>query len=365
MEFFHTHISPRAVELVKKTLESTWLSEGEMVAKFEDELSMQLGVINPVAVNSGTSALHLGLIVAGVKQGDEVILPAQTFVATGLVILQQLAKPVFADIQYETGNIAPDSIRQKITDRTKAIMPVHWGGYPCDMEEINQIASEHNLAAVEDAAHALGATYHNKPLGSISRFTIFSFQAIKHLTTGDGGMLCCLKSDDYEEARKRRWFGIDRKNSRPSLLGEREYDISSAGYKYHMNDLAASVGLGNLSDFPKRLKRRQQIGKRYREELAKVPGVTLLELKNDRTHAFWIFTMHVERREDFIKMLKSKQIPSSVVHLRIDHNSVFGGVKEDLTNQAKFNETQISIPVHEGLTDDEIGKIIKVISSGW
>jgi perosamine synthetase len=153
--FFNTNISPNAIERASQVLQTGFVSEGRLVKDFEATLATQLDIINPVAVNSGTSALHLGLALAGVGPGDEVIIPAQTFVATGLVVLMQYAQPVFADIQYETGNIDPESIRQKITEKTKAIMPVHWAGYPCDMDEINAIAQEYNLAVVEDAAHAL------------------------------------------------------------------------------------------------------------------------------------------------------------------------------------------------------------------
>lgn len=365
MEFYNTHVSPQSIKLVSKTLESTWVSEGKLVVQFEQELSEKLGLVNPVAVNSGTSALHLALAVAGVKPGDEVILPAQTFVATGLCIMMQFATPVFADIQLNTGNISPESIREKITDKTKAIMPVHWGGYPCDMEEINQIASEYNLAVIEDAAQALGATYRGKSIGSISRFTAFSFQAIKHLTTGDGGALCCLEVGDYNEAGNRRWFGIDRAGSKPSLLGEREYDISQVGYKYHMNNVAAAIGLGNLESFRKRLERRQEIGERYLKELSGVPDLKLLDFKNDRTHAYWLFTLLVDNRVDFIKKLGEQGVPSNVVHLRIDHNSVFGGMNEELVNQAEFDKRQIAIPVHDALTDGDVGEIIEVIKTGW
>lgn len=150
--FFSVHISKKAKQLVQDPLESTFVSEGRKVKEFESSLQENLGLTNPVAVNSGTSALHLGLVAAGVQAGDEVILPPQTFVASGTAILQQGAIPVFADIQYKTGNIDPDSARQKITNKTKAIMPVHWGGYPCDMDEINEVAEEHNLAVIEDAA---------------------------------------------------------------------------------------------------------------------------------------------------------------------------------------------------------------------
>jgi perosamine synthetase len=365
MDFFYTHISPMAIQNVTRVLTSGWISEGKLVKELEQELATQLGLSHPAATNSGTSALHLALAITGVGPGDEVILPAQTFVATGLVVLMQGAIPVFADIDPLTGNIAPASIRQKITTRTKAIMPVHWGGYPCDLDEITTIATQHNIALIEDAAHALGAEYKSKPIGAISRFTAFSFQAIKHLTSGDGGALCCLDEHDTRSAFVRRWFGIDRANSQPSILGERVYDITEVGYKYHMNDLAAALALGNMSDFSERLKRRQQIGAHYRAQLREVPGVRLLKLANDRTHAYWLFTILVERREDFIRKMADCGIPASVVHLRIDHNSVFGGMRADLPGQEEFNAHQVAIPVHEGLDNDDVGRIVSVIQSGW
>jgi perosamine synthetase len=365
VSFFHTHISPSAVELATEVLRSGWISEGVMVERFESALSESLGLRNPVAVNSGTSALHLALSLAGVGPGDEVILPAQTFVATGLVILMQRATPVFADIDPMTGNLVPASIAERISPRTKAVIPVHWAGYPCDMDEINALAAQHGLAVVEDAAHALGATYKGKPVGSFSRFTAFSFQAIKHLTTGDGGALCCLDEAEARAAFSRRWFGIDRASSRPSILGEREYDIDAIGYKYHMNDLAAAVGLGNLEDFPQRLARRQQLGAYYREQLRNVTGLQLLRLDDDRTHAYWLFTVLVDRREDFIRKLADYGVPASVVHLRIDHNSVFGGMRGDLPGQEAFNQRQVAIPVHEGLTAEDTHRVITTIRSGW
>ncbi len=365
MDFFTTHVSSHAIELVKKVLESTWLSEGDLVKDFENELKKKLGVKNPVAVNSGTSALHLALSVAGIQEGSEVIIPPQTFVATATVVLMQKARPVFADIQYSTGNIDPSSIQQKVSDKTKAVIPVHWGGYPCDLDEIASIAKVYNLVVIEDAAHALGATYKGKPIGSISNFTAFSFQAIKHLTTGDGGLLCCLHQNDYVRAKQLRWFGIDRELHKPSILGERQYNLDEVGYKYHLNNVAAAVGLGNLKDFHKRLKIRQKIGSIYRKELSNVPGLRLLDYKDDRGHAFWLFTVLVENRLEFIKKLKEHGVPTSVVHQRIDRNKIFGGINDDLTNQKKFDERQISIPIHDKLKDDDIECIIKTIKSGW
>ena len=365
MNFFHTHISPRVVELVAEVLRSGFVSEGTRVKQFEEELAEGLGLVRPVAVNSGTSALHLGLVVAGVCEGDEVILPAQTFVASGLSILMCGATPVFADIQPSTGTLDPFAVRAKITPRTKAIMPVHWGGYPCDMDEINTIAREHGLAVIEDAAHALGATYKGRPVGSLSRFTAFSFQAIKHVTTGDGGALCCLEERDHEEARRRRWYGIDRARDLATILGEREYDLESLGFKYHLNDVAAAIGLGNLQDFPRNLARHRAIAARYRTGLQHVPGLTRLDYRSDREGSWWMFTVLVERREDFIRALKDRGVPASVVHRRIDRNSVLGGIRPELHNQTYFDNHQVALPIHVGCTDDDISLVIDAVKRGW
>lgn len=365
VEFFHTHIAPAVADRVTRVLQSGRLSEGQVVQEFEAALQRQLGVIGPVAVNSGTSALHLALSVAGVGPGDEVILPPQTFIASGLVIVMQGARPVFADIHPRTGTLNPASVRAAITPRTKAIMPVHWGGYPCELEALNALAADHGLAVIEDAAHALGATYRGTPIGAVSRFTAFSFQAIKHLTTGDGGALCCRRAADYETARRRRWFGIDRANTRVSLLGERRYDATELGYKYHLNDLAAAVGLGNVEDFPSRLRRRQAIAARYRAALREVPGITLMECREDRTHAYWLFTVLVERRAAFVRALKGRGIPASVVNQRIDRHPLFGGCREALVGQTEFEARQVSIPIHDGLTDDDAEAILAAVQAGW
>jgi perosamine synthetase len=362
---FNTYLHPSAHEKVAAVLASTFLSEGKLVKEFETALSQELGFVNPVAVNSGTSALHLAVILAGVQPGDEVICSAQTFVATGTAILQEKAVPVFADIQYETGNICPEAIEQKITERTRAIVVVHWGGYPCDMTEIHNVARKYNLMVIEDAAHAIGATYKGKPIGSISDFTCFSFQAIKHITTGDGGALCCINDNIARQGVVRRWFGIDRANAQPSILGERQYDIANVGYKYHLNDYAAALGLANLEGFEERLKQRRRYAEIYSAHLRQVPGIRLFESKPDRQSAYWLYGFHVERREDFIHALKDRGITASVIHQRIDRNSVFGGINPDLVNQERFDKTQIHIPMHDALTDDQVNYIVDAIKQGW
>ncbi len=361
---FNTYINPNSINNIAETLNSTFLSEGEVVKQFEKKLELELGLLHCVSVNSGTSALHLSLVLAGVGEGDEVIVPAQTFVATGLVVLQQKAKVVFADIDYETGNISVESIKQKITTKTRAIIPVHWGGYPCDMDEINMLAKEHNIAIIEDAAHALGATYKNKFIGQISDYTCFSFQAIKHLTTGDGGAISFKDVINSRKATILKWFGIDRNNAPLTELGERDYNISNIGFKYHLNNYAASLGLSNILNYHERMIKRREIVSYYQQELKSFPGINIFKYKDDRQSAYWLFGLHVEKRLEFIRSLKAKGVIASVVHQRIDKNTVFGGMR-DLPRQQKFDETQIHIPIHDGINIEKAEYIINTIKTGW
>jgi perosamine synthetase len=364
INFFHTHISNNSKAIVNQVLDSGLLSEGAVVAEFEKKIEQFLNVRNVLSVNSGTTALHLALILAGISEGDEVIIPSQTFVATGLAVLMVKAKPVFADIDLSTGNICIKSIKERITSKTKAIIPVHWAGYPCDMDEINSIAKEYDIKVIEDAAHAFGAKYKGSPIGSLSDFTCFSFQAIKHLTTGDGGAISILNKKDFQEGKKLRWFGIDRANSPMSNLGEREYDLNILGYKYHLNNYAAALGIANLTDMEDVLSRRAFIADRYKSEFSDFDGVELMKYHDYNTCAWWLFTIKVERREDFIEKMNSLLIPVSVVHVGIHKNSIFQNTNV-LENQKIFDAKQISIPIHSGLTDEQVEQIIRAIKSGW
>jgi perosamine synthetase len=366
INFFNTYISGGAFDRVKEVLQNTFLSEGKIVAEFEKALTTKMGIINPVTLNSGTAALHLALVVAGIGHADEVIIPAQTFIATGLAVMMTGATPVFADIQYATGNIDPQDVLLKISKNTKAIIPVHWGGYPCDMDELNSIAREHNLLIIEDAAHAIGATYKSNCIGSISDMTCFSFQAIKHLTTGDGGALACKNAGHFEKAMALRWFGIDRKNTSIGLLGEREYDLTELGYKYHLNNYAAALGIANIETLATNLKRRREIASLYDTELENVKGIQLLNYKTDRQSAYWLYGFHVENRVEFMRKLQSVGIPASVVHVGIQRNQVFTHEsKHSLPIQNKFDNTQVHIPVHNELNDEHVFNIVNTIKSGW
>jgi perosamine synthetase len=365
INFFNTYIGPTVFDKVKEVLQTGLLSEGKVVAEFEAGLTTAAGIVNPVAVNSGTAALHLALVVAGIGHGDEVIIPAQTFIATGLAVLMTGATPVFADIQYETGNICPAEVIKKISVRTKAIMPVHWGGYPCDMDELQAIATANNLLLIDDAAHAIGGIYKNKKIGSIGDMSCFSFQAIKHLTTGDGGALACKSLLHYKRAMSLRWFGIDRQNSPVGLLGERAYNLEEIGYKYHLNNYAAALGLANLELLQKNLDRRRTIANHYTTEFQHVPGINLFSYKGDRESAYWLYGFHVENREQFILKMKDNDIPVSIVHSGIDVNRLFEKSWSNLPVQREFDFTQIHIPVHNELDDEQVLHIINTVKAGW
>lgn len=360
-----TTITQEGIDLVLKSLKSTHVSAGKMAAEFERMLGSKYGFPNPITVNSGTATMRLALEACGVGPGDEVVLPAQTFIATGHVILQCGAKPVFADINSFDGNISIESLKSKVTEKTKAIMPVHWGGYPCEMDSIARIASENGASVIEDAAHAFGSKYKGRWIGTISDYTSFSFQAIKHLTTGDGGLISCKDSEKARILKRLRWFDIDRENSLPSILGEREYDATSIGFKYHMNDLAASLGIGNLSTIDLKLEKIKNIAKRYEAALCGVPGIRLMRYEEDRESSYWLFPMLVEDRIGFINKLKERGIPSSVIHLGIDKNTVFGGKDLSLEGQRYFDENQIHIPIHADLSEGDVDLIIETIASGW
>jgi perosamine synthetase len=361
IDFFNTYISPEANKYVGEVLGSTLLSEGKVTEQFEQELARTFGFRHIVALNSGTSALHLALDLLEIGEGDEVIIPAQTFIATGLAVLYCKAKPVFADINYEDGNLNLNSVRSKITPKTKAIISVHWGGYPCDMDGLKELVKNTDIRLIDDAAHALGAVYKNRPVGNLADITCFSFQAIKHLTTGDGGAITMNDPELYEKALRKKWFGIDRKHAPVSELGERTYDLKEAGYKYHLNNYAAALGLANLQGYGDRLAKRRQLAAFYKAELGHLKTISLFKEQADLTSAYWLFGFHTPNRLELIRKLKAQGIPSSVVHQRIDKYSVFGGPYPDLVNTKRFDDTQLHIPIHDTITDEKAAFIVRAI----
>lgn len=361
---FHPHVSESAIEMVVKTMQTRWIGQGPKVDEFENNFSKRFGNGNKaVAVGSGTDALHLSYMLAGIQPGDEVISPVFTCAATNIPLLYQRADIKFADVQPGTLNMDPVHVRHLVTDKTKAIVCVHYGGLPCDMDELSEIAAERGIPIIEDAAHGLGATYRGKKIGTISEFTMFSFQAIKQMTTADGGMLLLKDDNLLEKARRIRWFGIDRTAKQ---MGNWDNDITEIGYKYQMTDIGAAMGLAALTEFDHVLELRQSLFKRYCENLRGIHGVQIVgDGFTDREHAAWIFTILAEKRCELQEKLRSYNIESNQVHYRNDRYTVFGGRRDDLPNMDAVEDNYLVLPLHTKITFDHVDKICDVIKSGW
>lgn len=345
LSFFASYISPNAEKYIHKVLASGMLSEGEVVRRFEKALEKQFGLPenSVICTNSGTSALHLALRTLGVGLYDEVILPPQTFVATGLAVKYTGADTVFCDIGWD-GSIDPDKITAKCTYETKAIIAVNWAGKACDLDRLTEIAKRYNLKLIIDAAQSLG-------VGMGGDIACLSFQATKHLTTGDGGAIVCYNYDDYKKARKLNWFGIDRSIDEPDLLGERVYNLDyPIGFKYHMNNYAAALGLANLETFDGRMKHRKKIAEIYENEL----GIRYTgELHSGSEHAYWAFPIYVDAVWKFSQYCKKAGIPVSIIHRGIDHNKIFGGVDETLVGQREWDKHVTHLPIHHEITEED------------
>lgn len=272
---------------------------------------------------------------------------------------------MFVDIDGNCGCIDHTKIIEKITDKTKAILAVDWGGYPAFRIGLREICDDYELKLIVDAAHSLGAIYYDKYVGeAYEDFTCFSFQAIKHLTTGDGGAVVCANWEDHLRGKKLRWFGIDREKDRPDVTGERYYNLTEIGYKYHMNNVSASIGIGQINLLSKNITRRREIATYYNNVLSDVPGLDLHTYSWAHS-SYWLYPILVENRNGFIEHLSAHGIEASVVHQGIDRNDIFGGLDESLVEQRMFDDEQVNIPVHNGLTDEDIIYIVDVIKRGW
>jgi perosamine synthetase len=365
ISLFHPAVAPACLERVRRVLAGRWIGQGTLIDEFERALRDRLGLGHLVVVNNAASALRLALAIAGVGPGDEVVTTAMTCTMTNHPILEQFARPVFADIQEQTGNLDPADVARRLTDRTRAIVCAHWGGTPCDLDELGRLAAERGLVVIEDASEALGATYRGTPIGNLSRFTAFSFQAIQVLTTGEGGALAMRRAEDADEARTRRWFGIDRRSRRPDDAGYFDFDITRMGFGYHATNIAAAIGLGNLEALEAGLAHRRGVAERYRAGLAGVAGLRLPPEPLDRGPSHHVFTIHVERRADFVRRMKERGIETSIVHARNDQYAVFGGRRPDLPNLDRFERTYLCLPTHPGLTPEDVAYVIESVRQGW
>jgi dTDP-4-amino-4,6-dideoxygalactose transaminase len=361
---FYPYVPEGTGNAVADVLKTRWIGQGPKVDEFEESFSEFIGGVPSIAVGSGTDALHLAYLLAGIGPGDEVISPVFTCTATNLPLLYIGAKPVFADIDPKTMNISPDSIREKITSRTKAIATVDYGGLPCEYDEIEKIAKEFNLKIIDDAAHAVGATYRNRKIGEIADFTTYSFQAIKHITTGDGGLLAIKDSELLAKARRLRWFGIDRVAKQGGIWAN---DITELGYKYQMTDIGATMGLAGLNQIGHILQHRKALLNVYLQELSDVNGLYNVgsESLKDKEHAAWLHTILVDDRDNLQSKLSSNNIESAPVHYRNDMYSILGGRSDLYPNMDSIENKYLVLPLHMNMTAADAQRICTVIKSGW
>jgi len=353
-------IPENAGEEVTKTLKSTWINTGKKEKEFRKKVSERFQAPYAIACMSGTAALKIALRALDIGPGDEVVSTPFTFIATNTAILEVGAKPVFADIQYDTLNIDPKSVEEKITDKTKAIMCVHYAGNPVDLDELREVANKHNIPIIEDSAHAMTTEYKGKPIGSTGDVSTFSFQCVKIVTSGDGGVVTTTREDIYKKLKKQTWYGIDRETKKTDILNPLPADPDGLGYKSNMNDITATLGCVAIDNIDLPLSKRKYIGELYRRELAGLKKIKLLDYKDYWTPNYQIFPIHVKNRKEFAEFMWARGIQVNINNRRNDIYEIFGGLC-DLPNTKKVDEDVILIPIHYDLTDEDIERIVNNI----
>ncbi|KAF5085626.1 UDP-4-amino-4-deoxy-L-arabinose--oxoglutarate aminotransferase [anaerobic digester metagenome] len=351
------------VDAVRDVLQSRWLSMGPVTEEFEAAFARYLGVKHAFAVSNGTAALHIAHAVLGIGSGDEVITPSLTFVATANSVLYCGAKPVFADIGGKDDlNVAWEDIAAKVSPRTRAITVVHYGGYPCDMQSILDLARDHGLRVVEDAAHAVGATYKGKMCGTIGDVGCFSFFANKNLATGEGGMVVTDDDDLAERIRVMRSHGMT------TLTWDRHrghgysYDVTALGYNYRTSEVASALGIVQLRRLAENNERRRRIVVRYRETLAGIEGITCPfagKTNGESSHHIFPVVLSADLpRADFQAALKERGIQTSIhyppVHLFTYYRKLFGDTRGSLPKTEFVGEHEVTLPLYPAMADGEV-----------
>jgi dTDP-4-amino-4,6-dideoxygalactose transaminase len=358
---------------VLDTLQSGWITMGPKTRRFEDLFAQFVGSRHAIAVSSCTAGLHLALAANDVGPGDEVITTPLTFCSTANVIVHQGATPVLADVQPATYNIDPDEIRKKITRHTRALIPVHLGGQPCEMDEIGAIAREHDLLVVEDAAHAMGARYRDRMVGTLSQITVFSFYATKNLTTGEGGMITTEDDELAERMRMLRLHGISSDAwKRYSALGSWYYEVLSPGYKYNMTDIQAALGIHQLAKQESFLEIRQRYADTYDDAFRDLPEISRPLVKDHIRHSWHLYLIHLESdrltidRGQFIEALREENIGTSVhfipLHLHPYYRDRYGFKRGDFPVAEAIYEGIVSLPLYPKMTLEDVADVIEAVT---
>lgn len=387
---FKVFMAPTAADEVSKVLNSGYIGQGPKVETFENDLKKYFNHDYVQTVNSGTSALHLALhllkkpakynkifhgvasvdsVWPGLEPGDEVLATAMTCTASNWPILANGLKIKWVDIDPTTLNMDLDDLERKITPKTKVIMLVHWGGYPNDLDRIKEIQNKayymygFKPAVIEDGAHSFGSQYKGKPIGTHGNLTMFSLQAIKHITSIDGGLLLSPHKELHNRGKLIRWYGIDREGDRKDFRCEA--DIEEWGYKFHMNDVCATVGIENLKHVEEIVSKHRENAAYYDKHLQNTSGVTLLERHQGHDSAFWIYSMLVDDRDGFYKWMGECNITVSQVHERNDKHTCVYEHRTALPNLDKTIGRIVSIPVGWWVTEEEREYIVDCIKKGW
>lgn len=370
--FHRPFISEEEINEMADTLRSGWLSMGPKTIRFEEEFNKYIGAKRSIAVSSWTAAGHLTLEAFGIERGDEVIVPTMTFPATAEIVCYFGAKPVIVDVDGDTLNISLEEIQKAITPKTKAIIPVHYGGQPCDLDEIQLIANENNLKVLEDAAHSLPATYKGKKIGTISDVTCFSFYATKTLSTGEGGMICTNNEEIAERCAIMRLHGINRDAwKRYSESGSWYYEVVAPGYKYNFTDLQASLGLPQLKKVDAMWEWRKKIASKYFEGLKDLDLIKLPVVKFDRESSWHLFPVRLnlemltKNRAQIIDELKNNNIGVGVhfmpVHQHLYYSETFNLDDKNFPVAAAAFPRLMSLPIYPGMTDHSVEKVINTL----
>jgi dTDP-4-amino-4,6-dideoxygalactose transaminase len=376
-EFLPFHvpaIGDEEIAAVVGVLKSGWLTTGSKVKEFEQQFCRFVGARHGLAVNSATAALHLGLAAVGIKEGDEVIVPTMTFAATAEVVLYLRAKPVLVDCAGDTLNIDPAAIERAITPRTKAIIPVHFAGQPCDSERILSLARAHELRVIEDAAHALPARDHSRMVGAIGDITCFSFYATKTITTGEGGMATTNNPEWADRMRMLSLHGISHDAwNRYSSEGSWYYEVTNVGYKYNLTDIAASLGIEQLKKCWQFSAARRRIADAYTAAFSDLNEIRTPRAEPGKEHAWHLYVIQLEldrlaiNRRDFIRTLREMNIGSSVhfipLHLHPFYRRTFGYQPADLPTAAAAYERIVSLPIYPNMTETDVDDVIGAVRS--
>jgi dTDP-4-amino-4,6-dideoxygalactose transaminase len=390
IDLFKVFMSPNAANEVAKVLNSGYIGQGPKVEEFEKDLRNHLNSDYVLTVNSGTSALHLAIhllkkpaqykvnhfgsiisdnIWPGIQEGDEILATPMTCTASNWPILANGLNIKWVDIDPNTLNMDLDDLSRKITHKTKVIMLVHWGGYPNDLDKIKEIQNKayrmfgFRPAVIEDGAHSFGSKYKNKPIGSHGNITMYSFQAIKHITSVDGGALILPHKELFERAKLMRWYGIDREGDRKDFRCEA--DIAEWGFKFHMNDVCATIGIENLKFADEIIQKHKNNAMFYNEVLSNINGLKLLEKNPMHDSAYWIYSMLVENRDGFYKWMKECGIVVSQVHERNDKHTCVRNYVSHLPALDRTIDKIVSIPIGWWVSSEDREYIADCIKKGW